>query len=113
MPLLVPELLSLRTVHLVREIEGTFSRGCERSEFRLLHYSLQGNPAHLVVEARDRHALGRGVKSIGARLARALNRVAGRSGAVLADRYHVRLLRTPREVRKALRDVRPERGTTR
>jgi hypothetical protein len=102
---LLPGLLSLRTVRLVRELEGTFARGCERSDFRLVHYSLQGNHAHLIVEARDRDALGRGMKSIGARLARAVNRIADRSGAVLADRYHFRPLRTPREVRHALRYV--------
>jgi REP element-mobilizing transposase RayT len=92
-------------VKVVREIEGTFARGCERSEFRLVHYSLQGNHAHLVVEARDQQALGRGMKAIGARLARAVNRVMGRSGPVLADRYHARLLPTPKEVRSALRYV--------
>jgi REP element-mobilizing transposase RayT len=102
---LLPGLLSLRTVKLVREIEEAFSRGCERSEFRLVHYSLQGNHAHLIVEARDRDALGRGMKAIGARLARAVNRVMGRSGPVLADRYHLRLLPTPKEVRNALRYV--------
>ncbi len=71
----------------------------------MVHYSLQGNHAHLIVEARDRDALGRGMKAIGARLARAVNRVMGRSGRVLADRYHVRLLPTPKEVRNALRYV--------
>jgi hypothetical protein len=40
---------SLRTVPIVREIERTFARGCERPGFRLVHYSLQGNHAHLVV----------------------------------------------------------------
>ena len=49
--------------------------------------------------------LGRGMMAIGARLARAVNRVAKRTGPVLADRYHFRLLRTPREVRNALRYV--------
>jgi hypothetical protein len=102
---LLPEILSLRTVRLVRAIEATFARGCERSEFRLVHYSLQGNHAHLIVEARDQDALGRGMKAIGARLARAVNRVMERSGRVLADRYHFRPLRTPREVRNALRYV--------
>ena len=96
---------SLRTVRIVREAERTFVAGCDRRDFRLVHYSLQGNHAHLIVEARDRDALGRGMMAIGARLARAVNRVAGRSGRVLADRYHLRLLTTPREVRNALRYV--------
>ena len=43
--------------------------------------------------------------AIGTRIALAVNRVGKRSGRVLADRYHVRLLPTPREVRNALRYV--------
>jgi len=93
---------SLRSVPLVREVEKTFAQGCERGEFRVVHYSLQGNHAHLIVEATDRRSLGRGMKSVAARLARAVNRVFERSGPVLADRYHFRVLRTPREVRNAL-----------
>ncbi len=96
---------SLRTGKVVRAIERTFAVGCERPGFRLVHYSLQGNHAHLIVEAHDRVALGRGMMAVGIRLARAVNRVAGRQGRVLADRYHLRLLPTPREVRNALRYV--------
>lgn len=47
-------------------------------------------------------ALANGMKSLGARLARAVNRVLGRSGPVLDGRYHHHVLRTPREVRRAL-----------
>src|SRR6185503_2521837 len=36
------------------------------------------------------------------RMAKAVNRALGRVGRVWADRYHARLLRTPREVRNAL-----------
>jgi len=96
---------SLRTVRIVHEIERTFADGCTRPGFRLVHYSLQGNHAHLIVEAQDPIALGRGMMAIGARLARAVNRIAGRSGPVLADRYHSRMLPTPREVHGALRYV--------
>jgi REP element-mobilizing transposase RayT len=96
---------SLRTVRIVREIERTFADGCSRPGFRLVHYSLQANHAHLVVESTDPLALGRGMKAIGARLARAVNRAANRRGPVLAERYHLRLLPTPKEVRNALRYV--------
>jgi REP element-mobilizing transposase RayT len=99
------DLPSLRLGKLVRALERTFASGCERQGFRLVHYSLQGNHAHLIVEAHDRDALGRGMRAIGIRLARAVNRIAGRKGSVLADRYHLRLLPTPREVRSALRYV--------
>ena len=74
----------------------------ERGNFRVAHYSLQGDHAHLIVEAHGKEALACGMKSIGARLARAVNRVVGRSGPVLDGRYHHRSLRSPREVRRAL-----------
>jgi hypothetical protein len=96
---------SLRLVRIVHAVERTFAAGCERDDFRLVHYSLQGNHAHLIVEAKDHEALGRGMKAIGARLALAVNRVTQRTGPVLAERYHARLLGSPREVRNALRYV--------
>lgn len=103
---LTPDVVSLRTKRVVRAIERTFAAGAERSAFRLVHYSLQGNHAHLIVEARDHAALGRGMMAIGARLALAVNRVMGRRrGRVIAERYHARLLRSPREVHRALRYV--------
>jgi REP element-mobilizing transposase RayT len=96
---------SLRTVRLVRELERSFRAARERDGFRLVHYSLQSNHVHVLVEANGPDALARGMKSLGARIARAVNRIFGRRGAVLADRYHARALRTPREVRNALRYV--------
>ena len=66
---------------------------------RLCHYSVQGNHLHLVAEARDAASLGRAMKGLGVRIARGLNGLMGTRGPVLADRYHARILRTPREVR--------------
>jgi hypothetical protein len=93
---------SLRSVALVREFRRSLAAASERGSFRVAHYSLQGDHAHLIVEAHGKDALAAGMKSIGARLARAVNRVFGRSGPVLDGRYHHRLLRTPREVRRVL-----------
>ena len=66
----------------VREIERTFAAGCARPDFRLVHYSLQGNHAHLIVEAHDRDA-PRARHDGDRRAARAgRERVADRSGRV-------------------------------
>jgi REP element-mobilizing transposase RayT len=93
---------SLRTQRLMHEVRRSLAAACERGEFRVAHYSIQRDHAHLIVEARGREALARGMKSIAARLARAVNRVFSRSGPVLDGRFHHRVLRTPREVRNAL-----------
>ena len=42
------------------------------------------------------------MKSIGARVARAVQRVFALRGSVLADRFHLHVLRSPREVRNAI-----------
>ena len=83
-------------------IERAFSAGAERFGFRLTQYSLQSNHVHLLAEAGDESALSRGMQGLLVRVARALNRVWRRIGAVYSDRYHARQLRTPREVRAAL-----------
>jgi REP element-mobilizing transposase RayT len=93
---------SLRRGDVVRELEAAFRPGNERKQFRLVHYSIQADHAHLIVEAKDREALGRGMKSLAARFARAVNRALGRTGKVLADRYHLRILACPKQVRNAL-----------
>ena len=97
-----PGVPSLRGGTLVREWRRSLAEASERGSFRVTHYSLQGDHAHLIVEARGKEALACGMKSIGARLARAVNRVGQRSGPVLDGRYHHRSLRSPREVRRAL-----------
>lgn len=94
---------SLRSIPLVRELERSFREIRDRrSGFRLVHYSFQHDHAHLIVEAADARELASGMKALGARLARAVNRSFGRRGAVLADRFHVHVLRTPTEVRRAI-----------
>jgi REP element-mobilizing transposase RayT len=83
-------------------LHAAFSDARVRGSFRLVHFSAQSNHLHLLVEAGDRAALGRGMQGLAIRLARRLNRLWGRRGGVFADRYHARALRTPREVRHAL-----------
>ena len=82
--------------------------GCARAtsgSFRLCHYAVLNDHLHLLVEAQDRLALARGVQGLAIRIAKALNRLWQRRGTVFADRYHDRILKTPREVRNALRYV--------
>jgi hypothetical protein len=63
---------------------------------------VQGNHVHVLVEAASAGSLACGLKCVVARFARAVNRVFRRAGQVLADRCHVHVLRTPREVRNAI-----------
>ena len=93
---------SLRSGRLVRELESSFAAACERGAFRLVHYSIQNDHMHAMVEAASARDLACRMKSLGSRLARAVNRVFRLHGPVLADRYHLHVLRTSCEVRHAL-----------
>ena len=95
------EVWNLRSRRCFTALAGAFWGGSNRCGFRLVHYSVQGNHVHLLVEARDERSLSRGMNGLGVRVARALNRVMQRRGKVLDERYHGRILRTPTEVRRA------------
>lgn len=95
------EVTSLRTKRRVGVIRAAIAAVCAHQALRIVDWSIQGNHMHLVVEADSNAALSRGMQGLCIRIARGLNRLAGRQGAVFTERYHLRLLRTPAEVRNA------------
>lgn len=113
-----PSLASRHPVHVTLRIAGGFESlrkrpnfravraalfgGANRLDLRLVEFSVMTHHLHLVCEAADERALGRAIKGISVRIARALNRIWDRTGSVFQDRYHVHALKTPSEVRNAL-----------
>ena len=105
-----PVHVTLRTGHTVRCLRAgrvfpavlRALAAASHEGFRILHFSVQDDHLHLIVEADDTRALGRGLRGLAIRVARALNRALGRRGRVWGDRYHARALTTPREVRHCL-----------
>ncbi len=96
-----PGLPSLREKRAFGEIRRALGHTM-RSWFRVVHFSAQDDHMNLLVEARDKTSLSRGISGLSIRLARAVNRVWRRQGHVWGDRYDTRALRTPIEVRHAL-----------
>jgi REP element-mobilizing transposase RayT len=92
----------LRSRRCFQILERAFYRGCGQFGSRVCQFSVQHNHVHMVVEARDPVALARALQGIAIRMAKGLNLLMGRTGAVFADRYHARSLGTPTEVRRAL-----------
>jgi putative transposase len=70
--------------------------------FRIVHFSVQSNHLHLIVEAAERRALSAGVHGLEIRITRYINKLLRRRGSFWADRWHGRALKSPREVRNAL-----------
>jgi hypothetical protein len=84
-----------------RTLRGLRTRSHDE-RFRICHVSIQGTHIHAIVEAASKAALSRGMQAFQISLAKQLNSALGRHGTVFADRYHMRVLRTPREVRNAI-----------
>jgi REP element-mobilizing transposase RayT len=97
-----PGVASLRRGPTFRVLERCFRLGKDKFGFRLVHFTAQGNHLHLLVEAKDKVALSRGMQGLAIRVARRLNAKLGRTGKLFAERYHQRILRSPTEVRRAL-----------
>jgi putative transposase len=70
--------------------------------FRIVHFSVQRDHVHLLVEATDKRALSSGIRSVMIRIARYVNDLLNRRGPLWADRWHGHALRSPREVRNAI-----------
>ena len=101
----VPGLENLRSKRCFRVIERAFYASNKNKSFRLIHFSVQSNHLHLVVEASHAQALSRGMQGLTIRIARGLNRLLGRKGRVFSTRFYARTLKTPREVNACLHYV--------
>jgi REP element-mobilizing transposase RayT len=97
-------LAPLRSQHVFPTVRLALLRAGRRypHSFWLLHFSVQHDHVHLIVEATDKRSLSSGVRSIAIRVARYVNELLSRRGRLWADRFHSRALKTPREVRNAL-----------
>jgi len=97
------EVYGLRSGRSFRAVEKSLRALKGLPDARVVHYSIQGNHIHLIVEASDRVRLSRRIQGLEVRLAIALNRMMERPrGKIFADRYHAHILKTPREVHRAL-----------
>jgi REP element-mobilizing transposase RayT len=101
----VPGLGSLRRYRPLRVVRQAIAAGGHKQDFRIVEFNLLSNHIHLIVEAADAEALARGMQGFEVRVARRLNRVLERRGKLFAERYHARSLKTPTEVRNAIRYV--------
>jgi REP element-mobilizing transposase RayT len=104
----VGELRGFTAYHALRTaMVSTF----KRSDFRIVHISIQRTHVHLIVEAAGRMALARGMQGFEISAARHLNAALsqrtgkGRRGPVFPDRYYVEILRSPRQTRRAINYV--------
>lgn len=116
--------LSLRTpLHVTLRLRGgmpnlrnqavfkEFKKSIKESKkfgFYVIHFSIQSNHIHLFAEAKGNKSLAKGMRSLTIRFAKAFKRLNGDKvieGPIFRGRYHLHILRTPKEVKNALEYV--------
>jgi hypothetical protein len=98
----VPGLPSLRSARVFGALRRTIARA-SFDRFRVIHFSIQQDHGHFIVEGDEASRARGGMHGLAIRLALAINRALGRrKGRVVGDRYHVRPLTTPRQMRTSM-----------
>ncbi len=92
----------LRARRVASVVLACLARAAGRFGARIVHYSIQRDHLHLLMEARDGRALQRAAKGLSIRIALALRRLTGAGGPFVPTRYDARILRSPLEVKRAL-----------
>ena len=97
---------ALRSQFLFPTIQRALARANRaREDFRILHFSVQADHLHLIVEADTQRALSRGMQGLAVRIARNVNPLLFRRGSLWTGRYYGRALASPRAFKNALRYV--------
>ena len=96
-----PGLPSLRSARVFGALRRAIARA-SFDRFRVVHFSIQKDHCHFIVEGDEARRARGGMHGLAIRLALAVNRALGRKGKVVGDRYHVRPLTTPRQMRASM-----------
>lgn len=96
-----PDVVNLRRDDVFEVIEAALRTGAERDDGKVCDFSVQGDHLHFLVDALNNKSMTSVVSSVAIRIAKRINKLAGRKGRVFNDRYHARVLRSPSEVRNS------------
>lgn len=98
---------NLRRRSIYQALRAATITAAMRERFRIVHVSIQRTHVHMLVEAETAGALARGMQGFEISAARSMNTMLGssgkpRRGQVFADRYHLEVIKSPRQARHAL-----------
>ena len=84
----------MRSDRVFGALQRAFRHSLRRApeQFRVLHFSIQSDHVHLLIEAADKQQLSRGMQSLSISIARTSESAARRRGRFWPDRFHARAL---------------------
>lgn len=72
---------------------------------KVIHYALEYNHVHLLVESTTHETLHRGMQALGISLAKGINKLKGKKGAVYKHRYHFRQISCRRDLKNVIQYI--------
>lgn len=96
--------VNIRHPHLLKEFRRAV-RGAKGFGIHIIHFSLQFDHIHIIAEAKSGKCLSAGLKSLNGRLGKAIRKFTGGAGAVFKGRFHMNVLESPTEMKRALEYV--------
>src|SRR5262249_29837634 len=102
---MLDEVRSMRQPRLFDVVAKCIEEAQGRFGMRITHFSVQGKHIHLIVEGVDKAGLRKAITGFNVRISIHLNRAMYSAGPCVKERYHTHILRTPAEVRNAIKYV--------
>ena len=93
---------SLRRMSVFHAIRRALRTVLAHDGFRVVHVSVQRTHLHLIVEADNQPKLSRGMQALLISAAKRINTCMRARGTVFPDRYHERVIDSPRQCRNAI-----------
>jgi putative transposase len=93
--------VSLRGPKMVAAFKASLQKAKKRG-LKVIHFALETNHAHLFAESDGNHQLRSGMASFGSCFGKAARRVTGGKGSVFQGRYHLQVLKSPRQTKNAM-----------
>ena len=101
---LKPLRVTLRSHPLFKKFKSCLHRA-RVFNLHVTQFALLGNHLHMIVEAPNNRALTLGMRSLAGSFGKSIRSYAKGKGAVFAGRFHVNVLKTPRQYRNTLKYV--------
>lgn len=93
--------ITLRTSDMLVAFQQSAEKA-RKHQLHVIHFSLESNHLHLIVECANNKALADGMKSLAGSFGRAIRKCCGGRGAVFKGRFHLQVFKSPTQMKNGL-----------
>lgn len=91
----------LRNKDVLKQLHDSIKKA-RKIGLRVIHYTLEFDHVHLLVEVDSNQQLAKGMQSFGISFSKGINKIKAQVGKVFKTRYHFRKLKSPNEIKNVI-----------